>query len=123
MSIMVFVLGGFGYGLLEIVWRGYTHPTMLILGGACFLAIWNISKKYSELSYLKKSILATAVITAAEYTAGYAVNIRMGMNVWSYEDIKFNLHGQICLYYCVLWFLLSFVLIKISENIREKYKI
>ena len=34
---VIFVVGEIGYSLLEILWRGYTHWTMSLTGGLCFL--------------------------------------------------------------------------------------
>ena len=41
-QLFVFFIGAAGYGLLEILWRGYTHWTMLICGGICFFLIYHI---------------------------------------------------------------------------------
>ena len=38
-------IGGISYGLLELLWRGRTHRTMLLLGGVCFLCIGTIRRK------------------------------------------------------------------------------
>ena len=39
-EIAVFVLGGGAYGLMEILFRGHTHWTMLVTGGACVLTLF-----------------------------------------------------------------------------------
>ena len=33
------VIGGVTYMLIEIAWRGYTHWSMGVLGGVCFVAV------------------------------------------------------------------------------------
>ena len=38
-NLLIFVIFGLAYGLIEILWRGYTHPSMVILGGICGLII------------------------------------------------------------------------------------
>ena len=40
----IFIAGALGYCLLEILWRGYTHPSMGIAGGLCLIGIYYISK-------------------------------------------------------------------------------
>ena len=35
----VFVMGGLGYGAIEILWRGATHWSMLLTGGICLLIL------------------------------------------------------------------------------------
>lgn len=36
----MFLLGGCAYGLLEVLYRGHTHWTMLVTGGACVLTLF-----------------------------------------------------------------------------------
>ena len=40
----IFVTGAIGYCTLEILWRGYTHPSMGIAGGLCLIGIYYISR-------------------------------------------------------------------------------
>ena len=36
-NFLMFPIGALGYGLIEILWRGYTHFSMLLAGGICFV--------------------------------------------------------------------------------------
>jgi len=36
---MMFIFGGFKYYLIEILWRGYSHVSMYLAGGFCFLML------------------------------------------------------------------------------------
>ena len=40
--IAVYVTGGLLYGLIELLWRGWTHWSMLLCGGACFALMYHI---------------------------------------------------------------------------------
>ena len=104
--IAVFTAGGLIYGLLEILWRGWTHWTMLACGGACFTLMYIISA--SRLTAPEKLILCPAVITAVEFVTGCIVNLRLGMGVWDYSFLPFNLMGQICPQFTLIWLGLSF---------------
>ena len=42
-SLILFLFGGVGYSLLEIFWRGFTHWTMFVLGGICFVLLSRLS--------------------------------------------------------------------------------
>ena len=44
----IFLIGGLGYGLLEILWRGRTHWSMLLTGGVCFIALYKLFEKAEE---------------------------------------------------------------------------
>ncbi len=118
--LKIFLTGAFGYGFLEIIWRGYTHPTMLFAGGICLLLIYGIAVYFRRLSIFKKSLLGAAAITAVELIIGVTVNIGMHMNVWDYSNLPFNIGGQISLLYSFLWFLLSAVIIKIFEFFERR---
>ena len=101
----VFALGSILYGLTEILWRGRTHWTMLLCGGICFTLMYLVSG--SELSLVKKWLLSTCIITTVEFVAGCIVNLRLHWQVWDYSSLPFNLLGQICPRFILMWFALS----------------
>lgn len=112
--------GGITYGLIEIIWRGKTHWSMLLTGGFCFTVLNAIYKKRTYMSLLKKCLLGGAVITLCEFLCGIVVNIKLKFNVWDYSNRKFNIKGQICPLYSVLWMLLCMPISAISKLINKK---
>lgn len=118
-NIILFIIGGLGYGALEIIWRGFTHPSMILLGGVCFCFINFTAKYFTELSIIKKALLSAVFITAIEFVTGLIVNIYMKLAVWDYSLLPFNLNGQISLKYSFLWFVLSITIIWIINKRAE----
>ena len=109
----IFIAGAFGYCLLEILWRGYTHPSMGIAGGLCLIGIYYISKlNYSRVF---RAVLSTLLITLTEFIFGVILNILLKLNIWDYSGMPFNFLGQICLPFSLLWFVLSYTLIFIID--------
>lgn len=104
--IIVFLLGACGYGLLEILWRGYTHWTMALTGGFCMTMIFLVNESMPEAALSAKCLLGSAIITSAELIVGVTVNIILKWNVWDYSSLPMNFMGQICLPYTVLWYFL-----------------
>lgn len=102
---VVYVLGALLYGAIEILWRGYTHWTMLICGGACFTLMYLIS--LTSLPLWAKWLFSASVITAVEFCTGCLVNITLGWQVWDYSAQPMNIMGQVCPLYSLFWFLLS----------------
>lgn len=102
----VFTVGGLIYGAIELMFRGYTHWTMLLAGGVCTVFLYLIANKSHERLW-KKWIMGGAVITTVEFVTGIIVNLLLGWNVWSYSGNWCNLFGQICLLFAFLWMLLS----------------
>ncbi len=114
-SLILFLFGGVGYSLLEILWRGFTHWTMFVLGGICFVLLSRLSVNCCGRVPMWACCFGSAVlITSLEFLTGCVVNLGLGWNVWSYSDQPLNLLGQICLGFSALWFLLSVPLLELS---------
>ena len=92
--LLIYAAGGLLYGLIEILWRGWTHWSMVLCGGLCFLMMYLISGL--PLCLMKKCVLSSAAICTAEFYTGCLVNLRLGWNVWDYSAEGLNLLGQIC---------------------------
>lgn len=118
--LIISTIGGVGYGLLEIIWRGYTHWSMILTGGACFSLIYYISERFAGWSILKKAVAASIGVTLIEFLVGCVVNLLLGWQVWDYSKQPFSLLGQVCLGFFFLWFLLSFPAIKLSQQLSVR---
>ena len=105
----VFLTGCFIYSLMEISARGFTHWTMTLTGGII-----------RSVPFWQKCILGSLIITSVEFTVGVIVNIILGWNVWNYSDMPFNILGQICLPFTVLWFFLCIPAGFVCGIIRKK---
>ncbi|HHX54860.1 MAG TPA: hypothetical protein GX705_00735 [Clostridiales bacterium] len=113
------VFGGVAYYGLENIWRGYSHWTMVIVGGLCFLVIGLLNEFYTwDMALLSQMLISTLIITSVELIAGLIVNKWLGLNVWDYSDMPYNFLGQICLVYSNLWFLISLPVILLDDYIR-----
>ena len=116
----VFAAGGVGYTLLELIWRGYSHWTMALTGGACLTFIYINEKNYSSSPIWKRCLAGTLFISTAELAVGFVVNILLRWNVWDYSKRMFNLFGQICPLYSGLWFLLCIPVISLCRFMRAR---
>ena len=103
---VVYSVGAVGYTLVELAWRGYSHWTMALTGGACLSLIYlNEAHHYTEPLW-KRCLAGSLIITTLELAVGFVVNILLKWNVWDYSSIPMNFMGQICLPYTVLWYFL-----------------
>ncbi|MFA9380482.1 MAG: hypothetical protein ACERKO_05420 [Acetanaerobacterium sp.] len=119
--LFLFTAGGVAYLCVELLFRGYTHWTMFIVGGFCFVLIGAINEFMSFTMALTSQMLISAVIiTAVEYITGSVVNVWLGWDVWDYANMPYNLHGQICLLYFCLWFGLSLAAILLDDILRYR---
>jgi len=120
--IILFLIGGATYFLIEILWRGYSHWTMFLLGGLCFVSVGLINNVFPwEMKIELQSIIGSVLITTLEFIVGVIVNIHLKWNVWDYSDLPFNILGQVCLPFTMLWMILSFVIIILDDKIRYKF--
>lgn len=117
--LFLWIVGGSTYFLLEIIKRGYSHFTMFILGGICFIALGLINEKFSwETPLWKQSLLGGMIVTLLEFVTGYIVNILLKWNVWDYSNLPFNILGQVCLGFYFLWCIISIFAIILDDYIR-----
>ncbi|MCL2077859.1 MAG: putative ABC transporter permease [Oscillospiraceae bacterium] len=101
---VLFLMGGFIYGALEvIVKRGDTHISMFALGGLCFLLIGALNEK---IPLLLRMFSGAIIITLLEFISGLIFNIWLGQRVWDYSHLPLNLMGQVCLWFTIAWFFL-----------------
>jgi len=121
-STVFFVAGGIGYGIIELIWRGRTHWTMIIAGGICFVLFSLIAEKCKKRTLIYKSSLCALGVTAIEFIFGVIFNILLKMNVWDYSSVPFNIHGQVCLLYTLLWGVLGAMVLPIADMMNRKLR-
>ncbi len=113
------LIGGLSYSLIELIYRGYTHWTMFILGGLCFISCGLINEIIPWKMILSKQMLIGAIIiTALEFIVGLIVNVWLGWNVWDYSELPLNVFGQICLFFSIAWYYLGGIAIIFDDYLR-----
>lgn len=118
--LLIYILGGLLYAGMELLWRGWTHWSMVLCGGLCFTVMYRISML--PLPMLKKCLLSAAVITLVEFLAGCLLNLRLGWAVWDYSDLPLNLLGQICPQFLLLWLALSVPGLALCQMLRRLFR-
>lgn len=119
--LILFIIGGFIYVGIELAYRGYSHWTMFILGGLCFICIGGINNYIDkDMPIHIQAIIGSIIITCLEYICGYIVNIKLGWNVWDYSELPFNINGQVCLLFSLIWMLVGMLAIVIDDYLRYK---
>ena len=124
-NVILWLTGGIIYFYMEIAFRGYSHFSMLICGGVCFITVGCMGRKI--LANSKNMLVALPeimvsgmlIITFYEFVTGVLVNKVLGWNVWDYSEQKYNVMGQICLIYSLLWSVLSLLCVYLDIIIRK----
>lgn len=117
----IFLIGAIGYGLIETLYRGFTHWTMLLTGGIIFVIIYHVYAKNEKAPLWQKCLIGAFIITIIELAAGCIVNLWLGWNVWDYSAYTFNFLGQVCLVFTFMWFLLCIPLSYIASYLHGKH--
>ncbi len=120
-ELYLFGFGAVAYALIEVLFRGYTHWTMLIVGGVCFILIGAINEIFSyEFALVSQMFLSAVIVTTIEFVSGTVINEWFGLGVWNYSDMPYNVNGQICLVFFCAWFFLSLIAIVLDDFLRYK---
>ena len=119
-EIILWLIGGLLYMGIELMWRGYSHWTMFVLGGICFVCLGRINEVIPwNMPLWMQVLIGTAIITGLEFITGCIVNLWLGWNVWDYSNVPFNVLGQICLQYILLWIPISLAGIVSDDYLRH----
>lgn len=113
----VFLLGGGLYCTLEVLWRGYTHWSMALVGGLCVVLIYCVEGL--RFTTFWKMVLCGIGITLIEGVSGVFLNLIWKLGVWDYSDLYLNLFGQVCLWFAMLWMLLSYPAMKLISFLNR----
>lgn len=114
--LLAALIGGFGYCLIEIIYRGRTHYSMFFAGVIVLSTFYFISNNYS-LPLWAKCLAGMIIITLIELVLGIVFNIILKEGVWDYSNVPLNFLGQICVPFSLIWFVLSGVTFKVMEKI------
>lgn len=111
------LIGGMIYYTIEVIWRGYSHWTMFILGGICFVLI-GILDEIDNQPIWRQMLNGAIIVTVLEFIFGVISNIILGWHIWDYSDMPLNLLGQVCLPFTMAWFFLSYAAIKMENYLH-----
>lgn len=120
---ILFLIGGLGYGLIEIIWRGYTHISMLFAGGICFNIFSVIGKRFTKKQWLKIFLIGSLAVTAVEFVFGVIFNIILRKKVWDYSNMPLNILGQICPLYSFFWGILCLFFVPLAKKCEKQVNI
>lgn len=121
-DLLLLALGGISYGIIELLWRHRTHWSMVVTGGVCFVTLYRIFSKIKNTAIFIKCIIGSTVITVVELIVGCVVNLQLKLEVWDYSKMPFNLLGQICPLYSILWGGLTLPIIFVCNKLQKHIK-
>ena len=94
--LAAFLAGAAAYPMVELAWRGRTHPAMALAGGVSLSMLRGLSRVQKSRPLWQQALLGGLMITGMEYAFGLAFNR-------DYRRMPANLRGQICLPFTLAW--------------------
>lgn len=117
--LFLLILGGAIYYGIEVLWRGYSHIAMFFVGGMCFILIGLINEVIDwNMVFWKQMIIGDLCVLTLEFAFGVIFNIILKQNIWDYSNLPFNLFGQICLPFAILWLPIVAIAIVLDDWIK-----
>lgn len=112
----LFLIGGFLYILIELLYRGYSHWSMFLVGGLMFLAVGRINEVLPwETPLCLQALIGGTMILFVELVSGMILNVWLEWGIWDYSNLPFNVLGQICLPFWAAWIALSVPIILLDD--------
>ena len=113
--------GGVVYYVIELLYRGYSHELMFVVGGVCFLLLSYINNYLPwKMAFVLQSVIGGLAITAVELVSGIILNIYLGLNIWDYTNMPMNVLGQICVPFSIAWVFIAAFGIWLDDFLRWK---
>lgn len=117
--LFLLILGGAIYYSIEVLWRGHSHVAMFFVGGMCFILIGLINEVIDwNMVFWKQMIIGDLCVLTLEFAFGVIFNIILKQNIWDYSDLSFNLFGQICLPFAILWLPIVAIAILLDDWVK-----
>lgn len=118
-DLILLTIFGSIYVCLETLWRGYSHWTMFFVGGLVGLfASYQNRRTEWDVPFWRQVIRVDLFVLACEFVFGFILNILLDLNVWDYSDIPFNIMGQVCLPFALIWLPLCAIAIVLDDYIE-----
>lgn len=120
--IILWIIGGFSYVLLEILYRGRSHWSMAIVGGLCFISVGALNeprKHCRPKAFEEQAVMGALVTTIIEFISGLIINVYLKWEVWDYSNTPFNILGQICLPFTLIWVVIAAIAIILDDLLRH----
>lgn len=120
--LYLFWFGGSTYITVEVLWRERSSWVMGVLGGLLFILIGLMNQILSwDFDLALQVIIGDLIALIGEFVTGMICNVWLGMNIWDYSDMPYNLCSQICPQFALLWLPLVLLAIILDDWIRWKF--
>ena len=102
--LFLWAVGGSIYYGFELLFRGFSHWSMFVLGVICFVffAVQGRMVLWQDPLWLQLA-RCMVFVTSMEFITGIIVNKWLLLNVWDYSRLPLQLFGQICVPFIIIF--------------------
>lgn len=102
--LLLWATGGCLYYTFEIIFRGFSHWSMFVLGGICmvFFTVQGQMVHWEDPLWIQV-LRCTVFVVAMEFITGIIFNKWLHFHIWDYSNQPFQLFGQICLPFAIIF--------------------
>lgn len=125
LSILLWVWTGTLYFFIEVMWKSaHGKPesiswTMLLLAMILAIPLERFGAELPwEMPLSLQAVICGTAITVTEFLAGLVLNVWLKMGVWDYSQMKYNILGQVCPQFLLIWVVLAAVGIVMLDWMR-----
>lgn len=120
-TLGTFMVGGFIYCIIELLYRGYTDFSMYVLAGFCAIIMGGLNNLFSfDMSFIAQVIVSSLACITGEYITGMLVN--QNFTIWDYRNLPFTFaNGQLNLFFCFAWVAISIIGIPLLDYVEWRY--
>ena len=125
LSMLLWSWGGTVYFLLEVAFKTLLGKqeqiswTMLVLAVILTVAVERCGYQLPwEVPLWIQALACALLVTVVELVAGVILNIWLGLDIWDYSHLPFNLWGQVCPQFSAVWWFLCLLFIPAFDWLR-----
>ena len=125
LSMLLWTWGGAVYFFIEAAYklaRGEPERISWTMLALAILLCIPVERCGAELPWecplWLQALACAGLVTAVEFVAGLVLNLWLGLDIWDYSHLPFNLMGQICPQFAALWWGLCMMFIPIFDWLR-----
>ena len=121
--MIIFIISGFIYIMLELLWRGRSHWTMFLCAGLCGLVMANVNNNLLsfETDFRIQVVVSALCCTTFEFLFGLIFN--GDFTIWDYRGMWGTIHwlgDQVNLLFFGVWLLISLFALPFLDWIQWK---
>lgn len=118
-NVVLSVVGGLSYGIIELIYRQKTYYLMILCGAIAIILLDKINDCISwDMDILLQGCIGSLIITGMEFIIGNLYFMGIVPKMWDYSNVWLNYKGIICLPFSLIWILLSICAILLADTIN-----